>query len=115
MIEDAGVPGQPYALTYDDIFADNKDLVEHCAAILKTLPRTRLEARFQGTTLAITTEGLDRLDFFADDNPAAAHFELPEDGTQHVKIAAERRVRLAGYAQGVCRQKRTIDVPRARK
>lgn len=115
LIEDAGVPGQPYALTFDDIFGNSKDLIEHCAALLKTLPRTRLDARFQGKSLVITTEGLDRLDFFADDNPAAAHFALEGDGTRRVKIAAERRVRLAGYAQGICRQKRTVEVPRPRQ
>ena len=114
LIEDAGVSGQPYALTRRDIFEDSTDLVEHCAAILATLPRTRLEASFRGNRLVVTTEGLDRLDFFVDDNPAGAPFALQGDGTQSVEIAAEKYVRLVAYAEGVCRQKRRIDKPQPR-
>ena len=115
LIEDAGIVGQPYAMTKDDIFDDNKDLIEHCGKILATQPRTRLDARFRGKQLSIVTEGLDQLEFFIDDNPAGARFELQGDGEQRVNIAAEKSVALAGYSQGVCRQKRRIAVPKPRK
>jgi hypothetical protein len=114
LIEDAGVPGRPYALTYNDIFFESADLIEHCAEILRTLPSTQLSGRFRGKRLEVATQGLERLEFFVDDNPAAVHFELQGDGYQSVEVAARKYVRLAGYAQGVCLQKRRIDVPKQR-
>ena len=42
LIEDAGITGQPYAMTRRDIFRRNQDLIEHCGEILAAQPRTRL-------------------------------------------------------------------------
>src|SRR4029453_6178568 len=42
LVEDVGVPGQPYDMTRRDLFSGNRDLIEHCAAMLAAQPRTRL-------------------------------------------------------------------------
>ena len=34
LIEDAGVPGQSYEMTVNDIFKRNRDLIERCGEIL---------------------------------------------------------------------------------
>src|SRR5690606_16537507 len=56
LIEDVGVQGQPYEMTRNDVFKQNRDLIEHCAAILAAQPRTRLEIRRVGRNLEVATE-----------------------------------------------------------
>ena len=43
LIEDAGIVGQSYDMTRDDIFHGNRDLMEYCGKILASQPRTRLD------------------------------------------------------------------------
>lgn len=66
LIEDSGVAGRSYAMTYRDIFDGNKDSIEHCAEILAAQPRTQLKVTRARGQLSITTRGLEHVDVYND-------------------------------------------------
>jgi hypothetical protein len=109
LIEDAGVPGQPYAMTHDDIFYGNRDLIEHCAELLAAQPFTRLDVKRQRNTLTVTTANLDQLDFYVDGHPGGPPTVLRRDGTSRLKFpAAAQEVEVVGLSGGVVRQRRRL-------
>ncbi|HEX5075924.1 MAG TPA: S41 family peptidase [Gemmatimonadaceae bacterium] len=114
LVEDVGVPGQPYDMTRRDLFSGNRDLIEHCAAILDAQPRTRLRVGRRGRTLSVATEGLDHLDVFADGHPAALPISLNRDGVRRVVIPdGAGEVEVVGFSQGVVRQRRRLTIGRS--
>ncbi len=109
LIEDAGVPGQRYEMTHDDIFRQNKDLIEHCGEILAAQPLTRLAVSLSGRTLNVETKGLEQLDFYVNGHPGGAPVRLQRDGAHKVKVPAEAQVfEIAGFAGNVLRQRRRL-------
>ena len=76
LIEDAGIAGQSYEMTRDDIFQGNRDLMEYCGKILASQPRTRLNVSRSRGVLKIQTQGLDQLDLYVDGHPAGAPLQF---------------------------------------
>ena len=111
LIEDAGIAGQPYLVTRDDIFKSNRDLIEHCAEILAAQPRTRLDVRRRGRSLAVTTSGIDRLDVYVDGHPAAAPLTVRRDGTRRVPLPRQgHEIEIVAFARDVLRQRRRLNL-----
>jgi hypothetical protein len=109
LIEDAGVPGQAYEMTRNDVFAANRDLIEHCGEILAAQPRTRLDVKRIGRTLEIRTEGHDQLDVYVDGHPAGAPIVVSGNGRKRVRIPARaRQIDIVGFANDVVRQRRRL-------
>jgi hypothetical protein len=112
LIEDAGVPGQPYEMTERDIFRNNRDLIERCGELLATQPWTRLRVRLRKRQLTVETVGLDQLDLYADGHPGGSPVRLRGDGTHRLSApAAARTVELVGFNKGVLRQRRRLTLP----
>jgi hypothetical protein len=113
LIEDAGVPGQLYEMTVNDIFNSNHDLIERCGEILAAQPRTRLDVRRRGNTLTVETEGLDQLDLYVNGHPGGMPTLLQADGTRRIALPANARdVEVVGFSNGVVRQRRRLTPPR---
>jgi hypothetical protein len=109
LIEDAGIPGQPYAMTRRDLLSSNKDLMEHCAALLADMPRTRLEVTRRGTTLTAETVGLDQLDLYVDGHPGGVPVTLAGDGKVRLRIpAGAHTVEVVGFSEGTVTQRRRL-------
>ena len=109
LIEDAGVSGQPYAMTRNDIFRKNCDLLERCGELLAALPRTRLEVSRRGRTLTVESRGLDQLDLYVDGHPAGPPTALVRDGKLQIMLpAGAKSVEVVGFAMGVLRQRRRL-------
>jgi len=107
-IEDLGVPGdRRYAMTRDDLLADNRDLLRFCTRLLAAEPSTGLEVTATSPNLEVAARGLDRLDVYVDDRPLGsvafandrAAVPLPMDWDT---VSAE------GYHGDVLRQRRRI-------
>ena len=118
LIEDVGIPGQPYEMTRDDLFCSNRDLIEQCGQLLASQPFTRLNVRQNGRTVMADTVGLDHLDLYVNGHPAAPPLMLRNQRmTTRIPMPAHaRHVEIVGFATGVLRQRRrlTLLVPRAR-
>ncbi len=113
LIEDAGVPGQPYEMTRNDLFGANRDLIEHCGQILAAQPRTRLDVKRSGRTLEITTEGHDQLDVYVDGHPAGAPIAVRTNGRKRVRIPAKaRQIDVVAFSNNVVRQRRRLTLAR---
>jgi len=109
LIEDAGIAGQPYAMTKRDIFDGNRDLIEHCAEILAAQPVTRLNVARQNGKLSIATGGLDRIDVYMDGHPAFAGVRQPKDGTIPLQLPpGGGEVEVVGFAGKVILQRRRL-------
>jgi hypothetical protein len=109
LIEDAGIAGQPYDMTRDDVFKSNRDLIEHCAGILVAQPRTRLDASLRGRTLTVKTSGLDHLDLYVDGHPGGLPIALDGKPNRRVFLPADAlEVELVGFSGGVVRQRRRL-------
>ena len=112
LVEDVGVSGQPYDMTRRDIFGGNRDLIEHCAAMLAAQPRTRLKIGRRGRTLSVKTEGLDHLDIYADGHPASLPITVNRSGVRRIVVPQDaREVEVVGFSQGVVRQRRRLTIP----
>lgn len=109
LIEDAGIAGQSYAMTKEDIFASNKDLIEHCGEILAAQNVTRLKVSRKGRSLAISSENLKQLDLYINDHPGSLPIRLRADGTTTVSLPADARiVDVVGFSDNVVRQRRRL-------
>ena len=89
-IEDVGIEGQQYSMTLDDLLFSNRDLIKHCIDVLQGQPFSQLRATVNPTTrkIAITTDGLQRVDVLYDGHPGSTH-----------ALGATRRITLS-YPQG---------------
>ncbi len=109
LIEDAGIAGQPYEMTRDDIFHGNRDLIEHCAEILSSLPRTSMRVTRRGRAVSVESTGLDELDVYVDGHPAGAPLALHDGRTRNVRLPSDaREVELVGATNGAVRQRRRL-------
>lgn len=109
LIEDAGVPGQRYEMTRDDIFKKNSDLIEHCGEILAAHPHTRLEVKRNRRTLTVKTKGLDQLDLYVNGHPGRAPMRLERDGKRQLQMPANaREIEIVGFLSGTIRQRRRL-------
>lgn len=113
LIEDAGIPGQPYEMTRDDILGrghqSNADLIEHCGEILAAQPWTRLDVARRGRVLTVDTVGLDQMDLYLDGHPGGPTTPLSNDGSRRVVVPARTRIaEVVGFAGGAVRQRRRI-------
>jgi peptidase S41-like protein len=109
LIEDAGVPGQPYIMTRQDVFGGNRDLIERCGELLASQPFTRLVVHGRRPTLTVETVGLDQLDLYVDGHPGGVPIYLRGDGNHRVVVpAAARRVEVVGFSSGVVFQRRRV-------
>lgn len=107
LIEDAGIAGQPYAMTRNDIFRDNCDLLAHCGELLAAQPRTRLSVSRRGRSLTVDTRGLDQIELYVDDRPTGIPIELKGNG-KHRLSASAGHLEVVGFSKGVIRQRRKL-------
>lgn len=111
LIEDAGVPGQRYDMTRDDIFERNRDLTERCGEMLAAQPWTRLVVHPRANRLNVDTVGLDQLDLYVNGHPAGVPLTLKADGRLELEVPAKaREVELVGFSKGVVRQRRRVNL-----
>lgn len=109
LIEDVGVAGRPYEMTRDDIFKQNRDLIEHCGELLAEQPLTRLAVSRRGRPLTIATAGLDQLDLYVNRHPAGTPIRLQRNGKFRVPVpAGASEFELVGFSDGVVRQRRRL-------
>ena len=109
LLEDLGVvPDETYFMTKDDVLKQNRDLLNHAAAILKskreeafTLSATASQTTNGAYTVTATTRNLDRLDGFVNGRPQVTldiadgqnTFQLPA-------LAGSPQLELRGFKQG---------------
>jgi hypothetical protein len=110
-IEDVGVAGAEYAMTYDDLMQDRPDLIARCVAILTQQPLTILRTAIDtaNRTVMVTTQGLDQLDVEIDAKRQPSR-EITDGDTPVTYPANARRVELAGSVGGTVRQRRRLEV-----
>jgi hypothetical protein len=111
-IEDVGVEGTPYAMTRDDLLADNRDLIAACIEELRNLPFSRLSPTVDtaARTIQVTTAGLDRVDMLVDGHPGTSQ---PVQGTDPVDLtypAGAGTIELTGFDGDEVRQRRRLTV-----
>ena len=107
-IEDVGVPGdRRYAMTRDDLLADNRDLLRFCARLLAAEPSTSLEVTATAPNLEVAARGLDRLDVYVDDRPLGS-VALANDRAAMPLPMDWDTVTAEGYHGDVLRQRRRI-------
>ncbi|MEP6619380.1 MAG: S41 family peptidase [bacterium] len=110
LVEDAGIPGQPYQLTRDDIFRNNRDLINKCGELLASQPRTRMNVSRRGRSLSVDTMGLDQLDLYVNGHPGGVPVMLSRDGVKRVVLpAGARDVEVVGFSSGTVRQRRRLN------
>ncbi len=109
LIEDAGIPGQPYAMTRKDVLQKNEDLIEYCGALLSAQPFTRLEVTRAGQTLTVATVGLDQLDLYVNGHPGGRPVAVHGKGRYRLRVPVDaHQVDVIGFAGGVVRQRRRL-------
>lgn len=102
-VEDLGiVPDQIHRMTRDDLFENNKDLIEAAAALLRTSTVRTLtgEVSTQSGNLSVkvATKNLDRVDVFGDRRPVLS-IDV-KDGTTSIPLPSlPRELRLEGYSE----------------
>lgn len=108
-LEDVGVRGLPYAMTLNDLLNDNCDLLAFSANQFRGAERTRMKVTRRGSTLLVTTEGLDVLEVYLDGSPAEATRSI-SNATHAVEVARAGELEIVGRRQGVVRQRRRISM-----
>lgn len=109
LIEDVGIPGQPYFMTADDIFRSNCDLIEHCGELLAAQPRSAMDVKRVKNTLAITTNGLEQVDVYADGHPVGPTIAVRAKQRKRVALPANsEEVEIIGFADNTVRQRRRL-------
>ncbi|AZQ33532.1 peptidase S41 [Streptomyces cyaneochromogenes] len=110
-VEDLGVvPDVRHRMTRDDVLHDNRDLLAEAGRLLAAEPVRRLDATrdASGASIAVHTEGLDRIDVFVEGRPRTSVDVSDGDSTVTVTPAAGAGdvIRVEGYSSGtlaVCR------------
>jgi hypothetical protein len=111
LIEDAGIVGQSYDMTRDDIFHGNRDLMEYCGKILASQPRTRLDVSRSRGVLKIETLGLDQLDVYIDGHPGSSPVLVQKDGQRRLRLpGGAQDIQIVGFSRGVPLQRRRLDL-----
>ncbi len=99
-VEDLGVrPTHQHQLTRADLLQGNVDLLNRAGALLAEQPVRRLGVALDGTTVALDTVNLDRVDVYVDGRPATS-LDVA-DGAHTVTLATSgTQVRVEGFADG---------------
>ena len=111
-IEDVGIAGIPYAMTYNDLMKDRPDLIARCIEVLKQQPFTRMVAALDPVARAVTvtTNGLDQLDVRIDNRSEPSR---PISDAQAAVIsypAGASEIELIGLAGDNVRQRRRLSL-----
>jgi hypothetical protein len=113
LIEDAGVPGQLYEMTRNDLFRRNRDLIERCGEILAAQPLTRLKVRRHRKKLLVESKGIDQLDLYVDGRPGSLPIVVERNGRTRVTLPARAQsAEVVGFSNGVVRQCRRLTLAR---
>jgi len=113
-IEDVGVglrPGdKPYPMTRADLLHGNRDLLAHCARLLKMMPVTGLQAQrvARQRLVRVGTRGLARVDVRIDDVPQASFVPQPGKPDDLPYPAGAKQMELVGIAGGQVVQRRLV-------
>lgn len=105
-VEDLGVrPDSRYSLSRVDLLESNRELIDHAATLLASMPvRTlRLTMSRSGSSLMInvTTAGIDRLDTYVDGRPLDSRDVGDGSHSFTVNVASSAALlELAGYEDG---------------
>ncbi len=111
LIEDAGITGQSYEMTRDDVFHRNRDLMEYCGKILAAQPRTRLNVSRNRGVLKIQTQGLDQVDLYVNGHPGGTPISIQRDGERRLRLpAGTRDIQVVGFSRGVTLQRRHLAI-----
>ena len=110
-IEDVGVAGTPYAMTYNDLMRDRPDLIARCVAVIKQQPFTRMQATLDPVAHAVTVEtnGLDQLDISIDRRRESRAVSDAQDAVISYPASATV-MELTGLAGDTVRQRRRLAV-----
>jgi hypothetical protein len=111
-IEDVGIEGASYAMSLNDLLAENQDLIAHCIAALQGQPFSRLTATVDKTarTIAVASSGLDRLDLLLDGHPGSSTI-LAANGTLTLSYpTGTQHCDLIGFSGTEVRQRRQLDL-----
>jgi C-terminal processing protease CtpA/Prc len=114
-IEDVGVTGhEAYAMTRQDLVGGNEDMLSYCGKLLAEKERTVLRPhalKVGVPSLSVTTQGLDRLDYFVDGRPDG-WVAVAKDGVTKRKLPAGwERVEVQGFKGDRLRQRRIVLQP----
>jgi hypothetical protein len=111
-IEDVGISGTEYAMTYNDLMLDRPDLIARCVAVIKGQPFTRMVTTLDtaARTITMKTGGLNQLDVEFDGRrtPTLAITDAKDSVVAYPKGA--KRVDLIGRAGATIRQRRRLAV-----
>ncbi|KOV84938.1 S41 family peptidase [Nocardia sp. NRRL S-836] len=100
-VEDLGVrPTHQHRVTRADLLRGNVDLLNRAGELLAEQPVRRLGVAVDGTTVALDTVNLDRVDVYVDGRPATS-LDVA-DGAHTVALATSgTEVRVEGFADGL--------------
>lgn len=98
-------------MTREDLVGGNEGMVNFCGSLLVEHERTLLQVKATGPvgrSLRLTTQGLDRLDFYIDERPGGW---LPvTDGTSRRKLPTDwGQVEVRGFIGRRLKQRRVIN------
>jgi hypothetical protein len=111
-IEDLGVPGTCYEMTYADVMEANRDLLAYCINLLRKQPFSRLNFRLSADAqrLTVSGDGLDAVDVLFDGRSGVSR-RLQPGASVSIRVApGAQRVELRGYQKKTLRQRRLIDL-----
>jgi hypothetical protein len=111
-IEDVGIAGMSYAMTYNDLMQDRPDLIARCVEVLKQQPFTRMVATLDPVARSVTvkTQGLDQLDVKIDRKREPTRPVSDAQGAVIKYPASARSLELTGLAGDTIRQRRRLAV-----
>jgi C-terminal processing protease CtpA/Prc len=113
-VEDLGViPDEIHRITRDDLFQNNKDLIERAAQLLKTRTPHKLAGALSSNggkvALDIETKNLDRVDVVAGGRPRAT-VDVGDGATRVALTQVPADLRLEGYSKGSLVAERRVQV-----
>jgi hypothetical protein len=108
-IEDLGIAGLPYAMTADDLLHDNRDLLAFCRKQFEGTEVTAMSATTDSAGITVTTAGLDTLEYYIDDLPAAPATSI-SDGLHHLAVPRAARIEVIGRKARTVRQRRLLTI-----
>lgn len=104
-LEDFGVePDERHYMTRTDLLSTNQDLINHAAKLLVAQSHYQLniKANAANCELQVTTEAIDRVDWYLNNRPAGSQDVSNNALTITLpKATGERRVRVEGFAKDV--------------
>ena len=111
-IEDVGIAGMPYAMTYNDLMQDRPDLIARCVEVIKQQPFTRMLTVLDPGARSVTvkTQGLDQLDVKIGRTSETSRAVTDAQDTVIKYPASSRSIELTGLAGDSVRQRRRLAV-----